>query len=196
MEKDKIEYYNMFEQKLEENLVRMCSGLGMLDGKILTTEDLDMKWKEIAPEYMADAVKEINSFPEAAIGWAGYIGMAVAKFWDEDWGKHHSVTYKDFYGKRGFDDMDDNIMENILGYSLASTEAGMITRMLMACCQSAIGAIRHENIEPSSIDAFHILARATKVLYRIGLAMELKRLGYKIQKLDLNSMVSNKKYNN
>lgn len=84
MEDKDLRYLDSFEASLLEEMLRFCTSLGMLDGELLESEDIDAKWKEFAPEYMADAVPNINDFPEAAIGWAGYVGLAVAKWWDGD----------------------------------------------------------------------------------------------------------------
>ena len=140
MEEKDIEYLDNFEARLTEDMLRLCTSLGMLDGTLLESEDITSKWKELAPEYMADAVPNIKEFPEAAVGWAGYIGLAVAKWWDEDWGKQ-------------------------------------------CCSQLAIDSIRHENIETQSVLAFQAFARATRAMFRIGAAMELKREGYRFQKV-------------
>jgi hypothetical protein len=43
--------------------------------------------------------------------------------------------------------------------------------------------IRKENIEFGSVKAFYVLSRTVKVMYRIGAALQLKRLGYKFEKL-------------
>lgn len=45
--------------------------------------------------------------------------------------------------------------------------------------------IRHEQIEPQSPMAFHVFARACCTMFRIGAAIELKRLGYKFEKIEL-----------
>ena len=116
METKDIEYLDRYEASLVDELVGLCTSFGLLDGELLASDDIDGKWKEFAPEYMAEAVPNLNPFPEAAIGWAGYIGMAVAKWWDLDWGRHHSEKYEALHGPRGFDDMDDHIMQDILGY--------------------------------------------------------------------------------
>lgn len=187
MEQKEIEYYDSFESRLTDSLLRLCTGLGMLDGTLLSSEDIDMKWKEFAPEYMADAVPQVNSFPEAAIGWAGYIGMAVAKMWDGDWGKHHSIKYPALYGKRGFDDMDDHITADILGLNLQSTDAGVISRLMLSCAQMTMDMIRHEHIEAQTEKAYHILARGMRAMFRIGEAVELKKLGYRFQKVEFKT---------
>ena len=43
------------------------------------------------------------------------------------------------------------------------------------------------NSEPQSPLAYHVFATASKTMYRIGAALELKRLGYKFEKMDLPS---------
>ena len=69
MEKNQ-EYYNAFEKSLEQELLKVCTSLGVLEGTLLASDDIDAKWKEMAPEYMVDAVREIMSYPEVAVSWA------------------------------------------------------------------------------------------------------------------------------
>ena len=171
-------FYEEFENSLEQELLRLCTSLGKLSSAILCTDDLDAVWREFAPSYMSDAVSQIAEFPEAATAWAGYLGMAVAHNWDEDWAAHNGDSYESYYGSRGFDDMDDHIVRDILGFSLDSTEAKEIVNIMMACTQAAIGKIKRENVEPSSKKAFYIFASTVKVMFRIGASLELKRLGY------------------
>ncbi len=193
MENKDIEFLDNYELSLTEELLRVCTSLGMLDGTLLSSEDIDGKWKEFAPEYMSEAVPNLDSFPEAAIGWAGYIGMAVAKWWDIDWGKHHSEKYTALHGPRGFDDMDDHIVQDILRLDTGSTEAGVISRTLLACTQHAVSRIRHEGIERQTSMAFHIFARTTRAMFRIGAAIQLKKDGYRFQKVRLAPAAGKKK---
>jgi hypothetical protein len=46
--------------------------------------------------------------------------------------------------------------------------------------------IQHEQIEHQTVKAFHIFARTVKVMYKIGAALQLKKLGYKFHKVDLS----------
>lgn len=179
-------YLETYENNLLQEMLRVCTSLGMLDGELLNSEDIDQKWKEWAPEYIAEALPEVNSYPEFAIACAGYAGMAVAKWWDDDWGHHHSEAYESLHGPRGFDDMDEHIVQNILGLSLDSVEAKQIVNIMLCCAQKAVDFIRHEQIEAQTVKAFHIFARSVKVMFRIGAALELKRLGYKFHKVDLS----------
>lgn len=178
-------YFDTYEDNLQQEMLRVCTSLGMLDGELLSSEDIDNKWKEWAPEYIAEALPEVNSYPEFAIACAGYAGMAVAQWWDSDWGRYHSKGYETLHGPRGFDDMDEHIVMNILGHKLDSTEAEQIVNILLCCAQKAVDFIRHEQIEHQTVKAFHIFARTAKVLYRTGAAIQLRRLGYKFHKVDM-----------
>jgi hypothetical protein len=82
--------------------------------------------------------------------------------------------------------MDEFIVQNILGLALDSIEAKQMMNILLCCSQKAVDFIRHEQIEAQTVKAFHIFARTVKVMFKIGAALELKRLGYKFHKVDLN----------
>ncbi len=183
---ENAKYYETYEENLLREMLRMCTSLGMLDGDLLRSDDIDQKWKEWAPEYIAEALPEVNQYPEFAIACAGYAGMAAAQWWDEDWGRHHGAKYETLHGPRGFDDMDEFIVHNILGLALDSTDAKQIMNILLCCAQKATTFIQHEHIEAQTVKAFHIFARTVQVMYRIGAALQLKRLGYKFHKVDLS----------
>ena len=182
---ENIQYYDTYEENLQREILRMCTSLGMLDGELLASEDIDAKWKEWAPEYIAEALPEVNSYPDFAIACAGYAGMAAANWWDTDWGRNHGNAYDKLHGPRGFDDMDEHIVQNILGLTLDSIEAKQIMNILLCCAQKAATFIQHEQIEHQTVKAFHIFARTVRVMFKIGSALELKRLGYKFQKVDI-----------
>ena len=183
---ENTQYFDAYEENLLNELVRTVSSLGMLDGQLLNSEDIDFKWKEWAPEYIAEALPEINSYPEFAMACAGYAGTAVAFWWDKDWGRHHGAKYESLHGPRGFDDMDEHIVQNVLGLTLDSVEAKQLMNILLCCAQKAVTFIQHEHIEHQTVKAFHIFARTVKVMFRTGAAIQLKQLGYKFHKVDLN----------
>lgn len=180
---DKDEHLDLFQIRLEDELLKLCTSLSVLDGGWLMTPDLEEKWREIAPEYMADAVKEINSYPEVALAWAGYLGMGYAALWDKNWRKHSRDGYSKMLGSRGFDDMDEHIVRDILGHQLDSFEAVKISGVLQSCAQCAIGLIRKESIEGGTNQAFYVLARSVMVMYCAGVSIQLKKLGYKYERL-------------
>ena len=182
MEKEQIEYFDTFEQNLQIELLKLCTSHKMLDGTLLASEDIEERWKEYAPSYMEDSVSQINTFPAAAIAWAGYVGMAVAQWWDSNWERYAAEPYETLHGERGFDDMDEHIVRDILGLPLESPEAEKIEEMMRSCAHTAMTFIRREDTEAQTTKAFYLFARTTRVLFRIGAALELKRLGYKFEK--------------
>lgn len=178
------EYLDSFEDKLQEELLRLCTSYNMLDGKLLATDDIDNQWNVLAPEYMADAVVQINEYPTVSVAWAAYLGLAIAYGWDTDWDFISKAAYQSFYGEQGFDDMDEHIVRDLLGIPLDSEEAQNLEGMIRRSAQTAVTLIRAEQIEPQSPMAFYVFARAVKVMFRIGAAIELKRLGYKFEKVE------------
>ncbi len=180
---EELEYYNNYEKFLEQELLKFCTSAQMLEGTMLGSEDIDDKWNTYANDYMADAIEQINSYPQVSMAWAFYMGLAVAQWWDTDWLANKDNEYTKFYGTRGFDNLDDHIVMAILGLDLDSEEAQKITSTAYSCAQLCIGIIRKENIEFGSAKAFYILSRTVKVMYKIGAAVQLNRLGYKFQKL-------------
>ncbi len=183
MKNDK--YLDNFEDKLREELVNLCTSYGMLDGNLPATIDVEERWSDFAPEYIADAINEIKNYPTVSVAWAAFIGVAVAHYWDTNLDLFKTAKYKSFYGENGFDDMDEHIMYNILHLSPGSKTANNIEEMIRRCGEKAVSMIRHEQVEPQSPTAFHIFARAIKIMYRIGVAIELKRLGYKLELVNL-----------
>lgn len=182
------EYLLGYEEKLTEILVQRCTSQGFLDGRLLEVEELDEKWKEMAPEYMADAVPQFNAYPAVAIAWAGYIGMGMAAMWDGAWNdyKDNKNLYSALRKPRTFDAMDEYIVEEVLGLKLDSPEAKSLEDLLRGCAHSAISMMRGEKIEPQTTEAFYIFAHTVKVFFRLGVALELKQLGYKYEKVTVD----------
>ena len=177
------EYLDNYEQMLEAGLVKVCEGNGFkvrseANGALLGTPDLDGKWVEYIKEYIADAVENFNQYPDAAVAWAGFLGIALAYNWDKDWLRHRGDSYQSYYGSRGWDDMDEHVLYGLLGFAPDSKEAKKISECLISCAQATMGLIRHEGIETQTARGFYVLARTYSVFFRLGAALELRRLGY------------------
>ena len=178
-----IGFLNRFEEKIQAELLRICTSHGLLGGVLLATDDVTDHWDVLAPEYVADAIGQIADYPTVSVAWAGYLGLAVAHGWDTNWEVCVRTAYRQYYGEQGFDDMDEHIVQHVLGLSLESKEAKELEGMIRSCAQMAVTLIRREQIEPQSPMAFHVFARVIKVMYRVGAALELKRLGYRLEEV-------------
>lgn len=183
MDEKRTATYDAFEEKLRTELIKLCTESGMMDRVLLRSDDIDEKWNEFARSYMIDAVHEFNEYPEVTMAWAGYLGMAVARHWDISWMEYKHFRYEDYYGPRGYDDMDEHIIRDVLGYALDSAEAIRINGAMSRCATLALTLIRHEGFESQSIEAYYVLIRCVKVMFQIGASVELFRLGYKFEKL-------------
>ena len=185
MSEDRVSF-QVFEEKLEEILIGVCRSKSLIGDQLMLVEELEEAWHKIAPEYMADAVPQVVEYPSVAIAWAGYLGMGVAALWDADWAKYgqdEQLYASVFRDPRGFDCMDELVVEQMLSLGLESDEAKELEDVLRNCSYAAQTLIRREGIEPQSTEAFYLFARTVKVMFKIGISIELKKLGYKYEKM-------------
>lgn len=181
---EQTEYLQQYEDNLQRDLQQLLVSRNELAaGPLPQTPDITDRWHALAPSYCADAVKEIAQYPLVALGWAMYTGMALARYWDDDWQTYgpHPNLYEHVRDVRGFDYLDEVVRTDLYGYAPGSKEFDDCEALVRSCAQMANDRIRHEQIEPSTPLAFHVFARSIKVLYLLGAAVGLRRLGYKME---------------
>ena len=113
-----------------------------------------------------------------------YIGMAVAKFWDVKWELYSEMDnlYDFMRDKRGYDSMDEYIREEVLMLSGADYTALEI--IVGECASRVYNALLHQDIEPGTKDAFNAYVTCLRQLYLMGVAMQLRRMGYRMTKMN------------
>ena len=168
-----------YREDLTAHLLEVCTGNGLLKGTLLSTPDIDTAWVRLAPSFYGDAVREFNRYPEFCLGCAGYLGMAIAFLWDADWARYVEVPYAFFQGKRGFDDMDDHITDDILRDRRHSVPA------MQSTAASAYHFLMRESPEPGTAEAYRMFLATMEVMFKVGAAIELCRQGYKFEKVNL-----------
>lgn len=172
-----FEFLNQYESTLLQNMMRAASVETLLE-----TDDLTKLWDRIAPEYMVDAVPNIAQYPLVSIAWAGYVGMAFAHLWDKDVHLLDDVDGLSVYARlrsaRGFDEMDEHVVEDVLGFLLTSSTALRIDDTMRSLSRLGLDSIRHEAIESQTEMAFHVYARTVRTMFRLGVSLELARLKY------------------
>ena len=94
--------------------------------------------------------------------------------------------------KRGFDYMDEFVTEELIGIKLNSTkkrdidDAQKLTACIQECADLALTMIRRQGIEPQSTEAFYMYAAVEKLMFELGVSMQMYRMGYRYEKMTLN----------
>ncbi len=173
-----------FENQLHYDLHRFLVSMEEADERLPECPDVEKKWDEIAKEYIPDGIREFNEFPSASLGWMMYIGMAVAKFWDVEWDIYSKIEnlYVYMRDKRGYDNIDEYIREEVLMLSGADYTALEI--IVGECASRVYNALLHQDIEPGTKDAFNAYVTCLRQLYLMGVAMQLRRMGYRMTKMN------------
>ena len=172
-----------FETRLNKNLQSYLIGAGLIDKHLPECPDVEGKWKDIGEAYMPDGIREFSGYPTVSLGWMMFLGMAITKFWDEDWQKYSSIEniYEQIRDARGYDNMDEYILEEIL--ELDADARTKTNTAVAECASRADSMLRHEPIEPGTEEAFRTYIYSLRQMYAMGMAMELKRLGYHMTEL-------------
>lgn len=178
------DFQNQYINKLSEIFLQIASAKGFIIEKPFEIDELIDKWEQIAPNYIADAVIEFNKYPTVAIAWAGYLGMGMAKIWDTNWANlhNHSNFYDFFKAPRGFDYMDEFILEDFFGLKQSDDAYKKLTTLWQSISSSALSVIYKENAVPQSQEAYNIFVYTVETTYKIGISIALTIMGYTYNK--------------
>ena len=172
-----------FEEKLHEDLHQFLLSMKEVDERLPECPDVEGKWEEIAKAYLPDGIREFQEYPSASLGWMMYVGMAVTKYWDSEWEIYSKLPdlYAYMRDKRGYDSMDEYIREEVL--LLSGTDYTAIEKIVGECASRVYNALMHKRLEPGTKDAFNGYVACLHQLYLMGAAMQLKRMGYHMTKM-------------
>ena len=154
-----------------------------VDERLPECPDVEAKWPAIAEAYLPDGAREFASYPVASLGWMMFTAMAVAKFWDEDWEKYDKIENLYLYlrDKRGYDNMDEYILDEVL--DLHGDSAEEMQNLVGDCAERVKRAIFGLDIEPGTVDAFKAYVSGLQCMYHMGMAVQLNAMGYHMTKL-------------
>ena len=178
------EYLGKFEKGVHDVVARLLVSKDAVDRHLPDAPDIEDRWESICMAYLPDGVREFSGYPTVSLGWMMFIGMAVAKMWDEDWEMYS--RFENIYASillkgRGYDNMDEYICEDIL--KLDANEMARVTKLVGDVAESVHGALMHEGFEAGTPTAFNAYVRCLHQLYYFGAAVELRRLGYHMTEL-------------
>lgn len=177
------EYLERYTGELETLLLRLAEEDGFLGKRLLETDDLTELFPAVVKPYLGDAVPDFEKYPLVSLGWIAFVGIGLAVLWDADWETYGKLTGDELYSQlrqpRGWDELDEYVLEEELGLKKDADEAQRYTKFLHKAAQQAYSALMHEKAEPSSPLAFQLYGRTLYGLYRLGVALGLGFLGYK-----------------
>ena len=173
-----------FEDIIRRDLHQFLFLMKEVDERLPECPDVEEKWEEIAKSYIPDSIREFNDYPTASLGWMMYIGMAVTKFWDAEWEIYSKLPdlYTYMRDKRSYDNMDEYIREEVL--QLTGSEYTALEKLTGECASRVYNALAHQQIEPSTKEAFNAYVSCIHQLYLMGIAVQLKRMGYHMTKMN------------
>lgn len=179
-----------FENQIKDDLHRYLMAQGEVDEyfdtllhRLIDAPDIEGKWDAIAQSYMADGIREFADYPTVSLGWMMYIGMAVAKLWDEDWARYDAIDdlYLHLRDPRGYDAMDEHIRGFVL--RLKGKDFTALEKLVGECAARTHNQLRHSGFEPGTKEAFRAYTACLHQLYLMGAAVQLKRMGYRMTKV-------------
>ncbi len=172
-----------FEQQLHTDLHQHFLLLGKVDEHFPECPDVEQRWQAIAQSYAPDGIREFAQYPTASLGWMMYVGMAVTRYWDDDWTyySHLADLYTHVRDKRGYDNLDDYVRQEVL--HLSGDDYDAAERLVADTAERVYAALRHQHIEPGTPEAFKAYVACLHQLYLMGMALELHHLGYHMHKL-------------
>ncbi len=173
-----------FEGKLHEDLHLFLLSMKEVDERLPECPDVEEKWEEIAKAYIPDGIREFQEYPSASLGWMMYIGMAVAKYWDSEWEIYSKLPdlYAYMRDKRGYDSMDEYIREEVL--LLSGADYTVLEKTVGECASRVYNTLMHQRFEPGTKEAFNGYVACLHQLYLMGAAIQLKRMGYHMTKIN------------
>ncbi len=173
----------IFEDIIHKSLHQYLAGIGMVDDRLPECPDVTDRWPSIGNSYIPDGAREYRDYPVASLGWMMYIGMAVAKLWDDEWEIYSQIDdiYIYMRDKRGYDCLDEYICEDVL--MVRGEDCEHLSQVVSECAARVQSDLIRERIEPGTKEAFEAYVACLRQLYLFGMAMQLKRMGYHMERI-------------
>lgn len=173
-----------FEERLHDDLHRYLTGRHLVDSRMPECPDVEQLWPRMAEAYLPDGIREFAAYPTVSLGWVMFLGMAVAKMWDKDWPTYVSndKVYELLRNQRGYDALDDYVMEEVL--ALDEEQCRQTRDVVAECASRTDNMLRHEHFQPGSPEAFRAYVSCIHQLYLMGMAMQLKVMGYRMTQVN------------
>ena len=171
------------EEIFKQDLSMYLAGKQRVDEQLPDAPDIEEQWAKIGESYLPDAMREFSKYPTVALGWIMFVGMAIAKYWDEDWELYGKVDnlYEYLRDRIDFDHMDDYICEKVL--LLDENAHKGLSNIVAECAARTYNTLIHQGLEPGTEAAFRGFIAALHQMYLMGAAIQLNAMGYHMTRL-------------
>ena len=172
-----------FEEEFRKDVFEYLHSKDLVGDPVESTPDLEELWPSLGQAYLKDALLQFNEYPTVALGWCMFLGMAVAHYWDLDWEIYGKVDnlYTYLLKQTDYDHFDDYVCESVL--NLDENSHHHTESLVGECAARCYHRMLHSGIEAGPKEAYYAFVAALHVLYDMGVAIELRRLGYKMHKM-------------
>lgn len=172
------------EELFRKDLHKYLMSVGTVDERLPEAPDIEELWQKVGESYLPDGMREFAEYPTVSLGWMMFVGMAITKYWDADWELYSKVDdiYKYLRDQRDFDHLDDYVCESVL--LLSEEEHEKMAKVVGECASRTYSMLYHQHLEPGTPEAFQAYVSALHQMYLMGMAMELRRLGYHMTALN------------
>ncbi|MGM9713432.1 MAG: hypothetical protein ACI3Y5_04855 [Prevotella sp.] len=173
-----------FEDKIHQDIHQYLVDKGFADPHMPECPDVEAEWERIGAAYLPDGIREFNGYPTVSLGWMMLIGMAVAKMWDTGWETYKKTEqpYETLRDKRGYDHTDEYILQEVL--ALGGDDERVMSQLAGDTAERVYGLYLHQRFEPATPEAFRGYVACLRQLYLMGMAVELKALGYRMSRVE------------
>lgn len=174
---------NTFEERLFLELRELLLSKKEIDERFPDAYDIESQWTKIAQAYLPDGIREFPQYPTVSLGWMMYLGMAVAKYWDDAWEIYGNIDNLYIYlrDKGGYDVMDEYIRSAVLGLGMPDYDT--TETLVQDSANLTYSFLRREHIQSGTQEAFNAYVDCLHQLYIMGAAVQLHRMGYHMEKL-------------
>ncbi len=171
------------EELIKSDLHQYLTSIQRVDERLPEAPDIEELWMKVGESYLPDALREFGKYPTVALGWIMFVGMALTKYWDVDWELYSKVEdhYKYLRDRIDFDHMDDYICQKVLLLDEPSHKA--LSAVVAECASRTYSLLIHQGLQPGSEEAFRGFIAALHQMFLMGIAIELKALGWKYEKI-------------
>lgn len=166
-----------FEHLLHEELLHYLKSLGIIHSDIDVCAEMDDLWEKIARPYVPDAIRQWDTHqsPATTMGSMMYIGMAVAKLWQQGEQERCKMDnlYQSLYNKGGFTEIGRVVSKEVL--QLTEEQDQATAKLVSDCADRTFALLKRQDFKPTTRNGFKGYLRCIRQMFIFGAAIEKEK---------------------